>query len=257
MATNTHLYTTLGLSENESQVYDSLLKKSHQTASEIALHSSMKRTTTYGSIESLLRKGYISARKKSSKTIYIPQNPTVFVKQLEQEKDKLVHKMDVLEKSLPALQKMYQSDTIFPQIQTFEGSQSVLDIREHIFESLKKHKIGYAIGTASMLYNAIGEDTYSRKFSQRRRQLAGTKMYHIVDRNDFDMKRARQGEGDFHEFRFLPQTYPHETHMIIIGSQLYILKLTDPVTCIIIDSPEIVKAYMFMWQAMWDTSTIA
>src|SRR3989338_8163639 len=118
----------IGLSENEAEVYITLLELGSATAQEIATKSGIKRTTIYVQIEALMKMGLVSSFEKEMnngkvpKTYFRAEDPEHLKKIVGKERALMAERESMLEKILPGLGKIYLSGGDRPRVRFFEGA---------------------------------------------------------------------------------------------------------------------------------------
>ena len=89
----------IGLTEKEAKVYLATLRKSSQTATEIAKEAKINRVTTYSILEKLLKKGLISTYKKINVQYFDSTDPEIVFRNYKT-------KVDDFKKVLPDLKRI-------------------------------------------------------------------------------------------------------------------------------------------------------
>ncbi|MDO8529314.1 MAG: helix-turn-helix domain-containing protein [bacterium] len=108
----------IGLNDKESQVYLTLLELGEGSIGTISKKSSIKRTTVYDVVNSLMEKGLLSVRKKDKKKVYVAESP----KKLEQTVE--ANKM-TLSRIMPELLAIANIFEKKPEIRFFEGAEGI------------------------------------------------------------------------------------------------------------------------------------
>lgn len=130
----------LGLSENESLVYITLLKEKSCNASRLAKLAKINRSTVYLELDNLKEKGLVSYLIKNSKRFYFPSDPEKFIEILNEKKEKF-------ENILPQLKELHKSIDPF-KIEIFEGKEGIKTFYQDIYSTVKEFFVIGATGKA-------------------------------------------------------------------------------------------------------------
>jgi sugar-specific transcriptional regulator TrmB len=129
----------IGLTENETQVYISLLKAGNKTAAEIARDLSLDKSSTYRACENLTKLGLIISSPKLRGTTYLAQNPNALHEVYQRQMKKFESLGSQLNETISELQKTARGDSRNVQLRTEYGLEAV---RKVMVESLNnKDKI--------------------------------------------------------------------------------------------------------------------
>lgn len=117
----------LGFSEGEARVYMATLELGETSVAVISKKSKIERTTAYGFIESLKKRGYITVSKSGKKAVYSANNPKRLKIEL-QERGKIV---EVL---LPELLSITNELVAKPKVRFFDSREGIYDIYRETLE---------------------------------------------------------------------------------------------------------------------------
>ena len=115
----------LGLDENEIKVYLGCLREGGTNVKEISLKSGLIRTTVYGVLQSLMKKGLVSEVDKEGIKFYRAASPSELLSILDQKRERINAIIPELERIQHAIPKMYD-------IEFFEGKNGVKVITNDI-----------------------------------------------------------------------------------------------------------------------------
>lgn len=124
----------IGLSNEETEVYLSLLNSGTVTASQIAKQTSVKRTNVYNICDSLITKGLVTKKALARGMAFTPLSPdhlSPLAMQLEQ---RIHNAMTSLENILPSLKEQYKLIDERPIITVYEGIEGLKKIYKNILE---------------------------------------------------------------------------------------------------------------------------
>lgn len=111
----------LGFSEGEAKIYTATLELGETSVAQISKKAKIERTTAYGFIESLKKRGYLTVSKDGKKTVYSANNPKRLKGELE-EKSRLV------EAVLPELLSITNAIDTKPKVRFFDSREGIYDI---------------------------------------------------------------------------------------------------------------------------------
>lgn len=121
-----NLFTALGFSSNERDLYLSLAEVGKTTAQNLAKKVGVPRTTAYSVLHSLVSKGLILAEQKRGTTFFAPSNPDAVLRMVEVAKTELGKREEVAKELVQAIAPYFKNKNYsVPKIRFFEGRASV------------------------------------------------------------------------------------------------------------------------------------
>lgn len=235
----------LGLTMNESKVYEVLLSLGSSSIEQIAIKSKVHRRNVYDVLGKLLEKGLISETFVHNRKEYRAINPTRLM-DLIQEKEK---KLQVI---LPDLEKRFiqhdedESACLYKGINGFKQYlQDILDVGETV----------YFIG-AKALWLDPRLKHFLVKFDQRRKKK-GIEFMHIFD---YEVKQQKPDILRLvgKPYKFLPKNYSSQTCIDIFGDRVVTFvgvspgHLPDEPIQFVIKSKRLAEGYKKFFSFMWD-----
>lgn len=163
----------IGLTQNEAQVYRTLLSLGCTTVNTIAIHAKIHRPTTYELIERLTKKGVITTNIRNGKLqceAVSPEKLLIILKEREH----------TFQKALPSLKALQKETIKLPRIETFVGKDGMKILFEQILEEANSF---YCIASNKHLFQLF---KYYLPNFVRRRIKKGIKVKLITDRQPFD-----------------------------------------------------------------------
>jgi sugar-specific transcriptional regulator TrmB len=123
----TSILNSLGLSNNEADIYLSLVELGAGKAADIATLANLPRSTAYGLIDSLIDKGLVSRETTDGKTFFRAIDPKEALKRLiEREKEELIKKESDTNELIKYLLPYFgKSNHLPPKINIFEGRKAI------------------------------------------------------------------------------------------------------------------------------------
>lgn len=120
----------LGLSPNESAIYEFLLKSGPTPASEIAKETAIKRTNTYHILDHLESKSLIEKSTSGSKTLFSAEHPRALVRQIDQQENKLLNVRQHVHSVMESLTDTYARAMNKPGVVSFCGTQDYTELQK-------------------------------------------------------------------------------------------------------------------------------
>lgn len=127
------ILTSLGLSPEQVQIYQSLLKNGPQSASQLSRTTKVQRTYIYRVAQELVAKGLVSLGKKEQTSIFSPLSPDHLLTQAEAAKQSAIQAQTALEGILPSLKNQFAAIEDKPVITYFEGVEGVKKVFADIY----------------------------------------------------------------------------------------------------------------------------
>lgn len=122
------IINNIGFNEKESKIYLALLETSAQPASVVARQAGINRTTTYLTLEDLLKKGIVNRFERKGIQYFEAVDPKQILNLLENQKIDLEDKKSYLKKHIPRLESIAQTDSTKPRVSYFEGFEAIMNL---------------------------------------------------------------------------------------------------------------------------------
>src|SRR3989338_1678379 len=138
------IFRSLGLTENESKVYITLLDLGTAQAGQITEHSGIHRRNVYDAIARLMEKGLVSFVTVNNKKMFSPVNPRRFLEIIDEKKFELDNVKSEFNKIMPELELR----TRFQEkhdVRFFKGVEGLKTVFEDIIRTGKNY-VGYGPG---------------------------------------------------------------------------------------------------------------
>ena len=245
MKTNklTDILKEIGLSENEANVYSSLLSLGPATVLNISKTSEIKRTTVYSVLESLKQKGLVNLELQGFKQLYAAENPSKLEHVLESRKEKF-------KDSLPEFMALYSLKGGESFIKYYEGLEGVKSVYESLIRDIKPHE-NYSVIGSQKDWHDLDED-YFQDFIERRAKL-NINIRLLLTESEI-AKEHKKFERNYNEhIKFLPENTSLTTNMVVTPQKIVIQQLTQPIMAIVIENKSIVKMHQELFEVMWNS----
>lgn len=235
----------VGLSTNESKVYETLLKLKEAPIEDIAAKSRVHRRNVYDSIAKLLEKGLISEVLIQKKKFYRAINPSRLM-------DILLEKESKLKTVLPDLESKFMKVEVEEKAYLYKGIegfknylQDILDVGEDV----------YFIGAKGYWLDPRLEH-FLQKF-KRERKKKGIRFKHLFD---YEVKEQKPEILNLvgKPYKFMPKKYSSLTSIDIFGDRVVTfvglgpgLLDPEPIQFVMV-SRRLADGYRKFFQFIWD-----
>ena len=112
---------SIGLTENETKAYLSLIELGESSVSQIMNHSHINSGRIYEILYSLVEKGFASQIIKDKVKYYAPAEPTQILNYLDRKKEDLLEQVGEITQILPTLTNKINNKRKEPLIEVFTG----------------------------------------------------------------------------------------------------------------------------------------
>lgn len=131
---NKSLLYSIGLNDNEIEIYNLLLQKGEMGIGEILNEVTLKRGTVYNILYYLMEKGLVDESKFRGKKTFLPKSPLV-LDQIYQSKIKNLQANQLhLQEILPKILLEHKLTTKTPLISSFKGIEGLEKIYSHVLK---------------------------------------------------------------------------------------------------------------------------
>jgi sugar-specific transcriptional regulator TrmB len=127
------ILTSLGLTDEQTQIYLSLLSRGPQTVSQLTRSTKVQRTYIYRIAEELIGKGLVAIEGKAKKTTFTPLSPDHLLRQAEDAKTKAERAHLALEGILPRLKEKFSLINQRPVVTYYEGIEGIKKVFVDIY----------------------------------------------------------------------------------------------------------------------------
>lgn len=231
-----------GLSQKEASVYLASYELGEANIARIAQKSSIKRSTAYLEIESLVQKGLISQTTKNNKKYYLAQNPKNILTRLENSKT-------ALEKVMPGLLALGMAVDKKPRIQSFEGIEGMREVFRATLEYPGRELLTWFSGSIFPPNDHFLEDYYIperlRKKIWNRAIRSNSKG--LEDYSAKDTEQMRQSKVVSSE------KFNLDNEIILFGDRGVAIISAEDQIGILIESEQIHKSLCQIFEMMWET----
>ena len=226
--------TRLGFTNTEAKVYLILLELGQAQAGLISKKSQINRTTTYDTLERLLKKGLIKYTIQANKKVFKPVNPEYILTYLkEQEKS--------AQEILPELNRLYKIKEKKEEFNLYQGRKGI----KSILQDILKYKEYVAFGSSGKFLEIMKYDFLN--FQKRKKEL-GIKSRIILKESG---RNSESVEESYSSFKFIPNEYSAPTTTFVYGNYIAIMVWSEIPIATVIHSTEVAESYLHYFEFLW------
>lgn len=241
----------LGLSDEEAQIYLSLLARGQQSASDLAKSTKVKRTYIYNVSASLIKKGLISQIKKGKTTVFNPASPDKLLTLAQEKKQKAAQAEQTLEAILPGLKTKFEVIDAKPVVTYYEGIEG---IKKVYMDTIKEGKEMWSLVETSEVDPAIYEWLTKKYVTDR--VSAGIKVKAIVASGHKTKIYTGLDEKELRESKVISnEKFPFKNEVNIYGNKIAIVnyKKGSQILGIIIDNHILASTFRSWFSLTWES----
>lgn len=233
-----------GLTENESKIYISILRKLEASVFEIAKDTGIPRATVYITLEKMKGLKIISSLKKNNVLYYTPENPSR-LKVLAEEKEKIISEL------LPELSAIIDTDQEKPNVKMYTGAEGVKIALEDILETMKRENSHVLLAASRSEITKL----FPKYFPEwlKRRETLGIRTKLILP--EIERTTSVFQENSLREIRYLPESFGFKATIHIYGNKMAVFNLKESeVYSIVVESEPIVQSFTQFFLFAWENT---
>jgi len=236
----------IGLSQNEAQIYETLVEIKESGAGEIALKSKVHRRNVYDALHRLIEKGLVFQVFGKGEISFRAVDPGKLMELIKEKEEKL-------QLILPELERSFKATPRKQEVYVYRGLEGFRNYLRDIL--LRQAKDVYFIGAKGGWFDPR-LSTFIGGFLKEAERL-GIKYHHLFD---YEVKEMLPDipQTIKQPYRFLPKEFSTGAAVDIFGdhvvtfSGLGLGKLEDDVTLFVLVNKELADGYRKWFQFMWD-----
>ena len=234
----------LGLAGKEIDAYLALLKLKSASVIQLAKATSLKRTTVYHCLESLIGKNLATTVVKNDKKLYVAEDPKEALGNL------LKEKQDTVQEVVPELKNIFGIGLSQPEIKIYRNVAGLRKLFEDLLKSQEKIDRYYLSGT--LLEELLGAE-FVENFVKKRIKLGITSL----SLRAFEKYHPEWEQGETHsqqnrKVKFLPEKYVVSPYLAIYDDKVVVISGQEKMG-FIIQSPEFAQAQKTIFDLLWET----
>ena len=228
----------LGFSKNEIEVYLASLELGVASAQDIAKKASIKRTTAYSVLDSLVQRGFIGKTVQHGRTRFLVEPPEKLLFTVANIKSQL-------ESLLPQLQAVYNVKRTKPKITFFEGKGAIRNVYDDTLQEKPKEILEW------------NTDNYFKYFPKEYNYIQKRTQLHIKARrmapsnSIWHKKHKSLDKIELAETVIIPkEIFSPEIEVNIYNNKVAFINYVEKMS-VIIESPAIAKAMRQAYELSW------
>lgn len=240
---------TLGLSKNEANLYDLLLKLGEVPVHVIVKESRLKRPTVYKTLYNLAEKDLVSQREVNKILHFAPTPPTSLLGLAETQYSALDRAKKDLQAILPELSSAYTLSVEKPIIRMFEGLEG---LKEIYLDTLVEAKPIYAVVRISTIDTKLHEWLQFDYVKKRARKKIHAKVIVAYDKAAPGFIKRDQKE-ERTSISVPGDQFPFQHEVNIYGNKVAFINNheDEPLIGFIIDHPLIAQTMKAWFDLAW------
>lgn len=260
MLQNANIFSKLGLSEHEVQIYMLGLKLGPSPASGLAKRSGLGRTLVYHLLTQLKSKGLVSEQDTGRNKKFFMEPPGKLLDIVERKQKELEGLAIQIIQASKDLNSLTLDSSVLPQVRVYEGKEGLKNVAQEIL-SLANRPIK-AILSVDNLLEMFDKLFLRYAFLERERKKITSKII-FTGNVDQIVNKEKVGEllaipyarSFLHQWKKAPRELPLPNIIIIYGSRVAIGTSSQKSSVFVIDSVEFAKTMDIMFNDIWKRST--
>ena len=222
----------VGLTENESKVYLTLLEIGPSHAGLISRKSGLHRRVVYDTIEMLIQKGLIGFILRNNVKLFQASNP-------ERVMEMIREKEEHLQNIMPSLIGLYGKTKEKEETNFYKGKNGLKTVFEDMLNDKKEIIV---LGASSLAYEVLS--FYFEWFDKRRKENK------IKERIIFNV--SKKIKVPYADIRYLPEKYHSPLAVNVYGNKVAIILWSQKNPfAIVIKNDEIAEGYRKYFELLW------
>lgn len=241
----TDTLTQLGLSKNEAQIFETLIRYGQCSVSTISKHTNIHRRNVYDTLNHLLEKGLVYEIFSGKENQYHAVQPNKL-------RERLKEKEQLLEEILPTLNTLYDSNPPLEAVYIYKGIEGWKNYLQDILD------------VGEPLYTLGGKGAWADKrlqpflkFFLKEAAAKGITFHALYDGTEETIVKEIRDTTNNH-YKFLPSQYQHNSVIDTFGNRVVIFsniehgKIDEKATLTVIVNKSIADSYRRWFQMIWD-----
>ena len=241
----TELLQEIGLSLNESKVYEALLKLKESSVQDISNISKVHRRNVYDSLSKLIEKGLVSEFFTVGEKRFKLINPNILLELLKEKEEKL-------SKILPKMQEIFQSSEEKEEAYFYKGIHGFKNYLQNILDT---GETVYFIGAKAFWLDSRLQHflpNFNREVKKRKIKFMHLFDYEVKEEKPEILKIVGK------PYKFMPIKYSSQTAVDIFGPYVVTFvgvnpgELSEDPIMFVMKSRRLADGYRKYFQLMWD-----
>lgn len=244
----------LGLGTIQADIYLAVLNIGGGTIMDIARAGAIERTGIYYHIDELIRKGLLKTVRNGKRTVYLPSNPSLFRKILEQ-------KTRSAEETIPKLEKLFQTTHAKSTSNYFWGEEGIINLYEQLYDiasSISERDEYLIFGHSFDAVEALPE-FFPKYVTRRKKNKINTKI--ILPSSERPNKSILKKKNDpkviakyslhIDDRKYLPKEYEYPGTTLILGNYVAMIDFANYFATLT-ENQNLAQTWRVFFKFMWD-----
>ena len=231
-----------GLTEKEALVYHAGLVLGPTTVLKLAQYTNLKRASIYDVVDSLVAQALFRIDEVSFKKVFVAEDPKQLLRVAEE-------KVSKVQDIIPDLEVLFKKSGKTKLIKTYEGLPALQAIIDRFMNETKSGEFRYGIG-GDLGWHDIDPRLQEKYFKWRERITLDTRFI-FQDSARANLHKSKETLLR-NQVKVLPKQMKLNSDITITPRLMVIMKLSTPMTAIVIEDEEIISTYKELFLFMWD-----
>ncbi len=234
----------IGFDDKVALVYVSIVELGQTTASRVARHARLKRTTVYNVLPSLIEQGLIEKNIIRNVSTFTVSNVSMLSRQVEER----VSLAKEIESELTKIKTVYPTKS---QITVHEGVEGLKKIYNDIIDETPKDTVLYAYYHVSNSFKQPPEDILAAETKARVKKGIHLKL--ISDNRTIIQDDYKTNTVHHREVKFItPQGSQGNGETILTEDKIIHISYSDNYLCTVIQNKDIVAMQRMAFEQLWE-----
>ncbi len=243
------ILTKLGLSEKEAKIYKAALESGPETVQKIARKAEITRTSAYLHLKSLMKKGLINNNVRDKKTYFYAEPPENLLTLVDLRKKETLELSSELQKLLPQLRSLFETNEERPRVHFFEGKTGLEDMINDFMKAKFASAEEFVPLDEAYAFSPPRKGDHRQKIDRKFRKIPRRIIYTSKSEPVLETKKGLR------ERRFLPkEKFPFAGSVTIYGNKVALINHKTTVSGVIIENKEIAETLRTMFNLAWETT---
>lgn len=213
----------IGLSQNEAAILISLFRNNSMKVSDLAYESALNRTTIYGVLKTLSKRGLVSSFTRYGIVEYKAIDPSLLLNYIDRQKEELNNKKKKIENLLPEIKKLHTLNNVLPAVNFFEGIEGVKQAYEDTLKNNQEKKT-YVFSGPDAVFKELGKE-YVNYYVNKRKELNIT-CYQIAGTTNTSKAVQNLDKKSLRITKLIPKEFAFDTEIIAYDNRVAFISLS-------------------------------
>jgi sugar-specific transcriptional regulator TrmB len=243
------LLSQIGLSKNEAEIYEIMLKLGKVPASKIFTNLSQKRTTIYAVLEELIKKGLVEKDDNQPVTEFRAKHPYALKEMIDTQVQSIKTAENKLDAVLPDFISLYNTAQNRPGVKFYEGEEGAKKVLNDTLTSKTEILTIADVEAADKYIKKINED-----YVKARIKKGIHKRFLAID-NDYARKFFLSQNQEMTKTKFCPlKISPYNTGIQIYDNKIAYITMNERfILSMIIEDEFIYSMHKAIFDYLWQT----